>query len=67
MRQDYKWYEEPVVVVVVVVVVVGFVCSELQRLALHAGRPANRARGILCLSWVGLNWPSCLICDLSLN
>jgi hypothetical protein len=56
MGQDFRWYEEHIGIlqlVVVVVVVVGFVCSVLQRFALQAGRPTNKARGILCLSWVG--------------
>jgi hypothetical protein len=44
-----------------------FVCTELQRCTLHGGWHANRARGILCLLWVGVNMPDCLACSSSLN
>jgi len=43
-----------------------FVCTELFRCTLQGGRHAYRARGILCLSWVGVNMPDCLACS-SLN
>jgi len=36
-------------------------CCKVQRLAFQGDGRASRARGILCLSWVALNWPHCLL------
>jgi hypothetical protein len=38
----------------------------LECFASQADLSLNRARGILCLSWMGLYWPNCFIWGLSL-
>jgi ABC-type microcin C transport system permease subunit YejB len=40
-------------------------CSKLA--SLQGDQSVNRAHGLLCVSWMGLYWPICLIWGLSLS